>query len=116
TPGPLRPLVFLDEPGSKMDLRISPDETLAAYLTRSGKEMGVFVAPFPGGGARWEATDNGASPMWNPSGKELFFTSRGSVMSVEVSTKPSVTLVRRKSFSTWTKPPSKRRRFPGDRF
>jgi Tol biopolymer transport system component len=92
TPGPLRPLVFLDDPGSKMDLRISPDETLAAYVTRTGKEMGVFVATFPGGEARWEATDGGASPVWNPDGKELFFTSGGSVMSVEVSTKDSVTL------------------------
>ena len=91
-PDPLKPRIFLDDPGSKIDLHISPDETLAAYVTRNAKQMGVCISRFPSGEGRWEVTAVGESPIWNPRGGEVFFTSKGSMMSVDVVAKPSLTL------------------------
>jgi hypothetical protein len=95
-PDPLKPVVFLDDSSDKMDLRVSPDEQLAAYVLFSPKERDLFITRFPVGEGRWQVTNAGESPMWNPRGGELFFTSKGSVMSVEVSAKvgakPSLTL------------------------
>ncbi len=54
---------------------VSPDGRWLAYVTvESGREE-VYVRPFPGtSDARWQVSSaGGSSPVWSPSGKELFF-------------------------------------------
>jgi eukaryotic-like serine/threonine-protein kinase len=91
-PDPLKPVVFLDDSSYKTELHLSPDEQLAAYLSPDPNGPGIFITRFPSGEGRWEVTAKGESPIWNPRGGELLFTSNGSVMSVQVTAKPSLTL------------------------
>ena len=54
---------------------LSPDGRWLAYVTvESGREE-VYVRPFPNtSDARWQVSNAGGStPVWSPSGRELFF-------------------------------------------
>jgi serine/threonine-protein kinase len=45
----------------------------------------IYVAPFPGPGARHQiSTDGGTEPLWSRDGRELFFQSRTQLMAVTV--------------------------------
>jgi Tol biopolymer transport system component len=89
---PLKPVTFLDDLSNKSDLQISPDGQLAAYVTSDPRDPGIFITHFPSGEGRWEVTPKGESPIWNPRGGELLFISNGSVMSVGITGKSSLTL------------------------
>jgi hypothetical protein len=45
-----------------------------AYENNESGRNEVYVAPFPGGGARWQvSTSGGVDPQWRGDGKELYF-------------------------------------------
>jgi len=54
--------------------RISPDGHWLAYTSNDSGRSEVYVAPFPGGGGRWQITTNGGdSATWRRDGKELYY-------------------------------------------
>ena len=71
---------------------VSPDGRWLAYVTvESGREE-VYVRPFPATSeARWQVSSaGGSSPVWSPSGKELFFvTAANRLVSVPVIPDPT---------------------------
>ena len=64
---------------------ISPD---GRWLTWSGDDSGrweVYVTSFPGGGRKWQISNNGDWPRWSRDGTEIFYlTSDGMLMATEV--------------------------------
>jgi dipeptidyl aminopeptidase/acylaminoacyl peptidase len=77
---------------SEWDARLSPDGKWLAYVSdRSGREE-VWVVNYPGStmGTQF-SVDGGTSPQWGPGGNELFYLSKGRVMSamVAVNGKPA---------------------------
>ena len=69
----------------------SPDGRWLAYSSTMTGRREVYVRPFPGPGkAERVSVDGGASPAWNPNGRELFFSSipdkegRGVMMAASV--------------------------------
>ena len=54
--------------------RISPDGRWLAYTSNDSGRAEVYVAPFPGGGGRWQITTNGGDAVaWRRDGKELYY-------------------------------------------
>ena len=73
-----------DPPGKGIALArpgFSPDGRWIAY----GARPEVYVAPFPGPGARRQiSTDRGSAPRWSPDGRELFYRRRDQVLAVPI--------------------------------
>jgi dipeptidyl aminopeptidase/acylaminoacyl peptidase len=54
--------------------RISPDGRWLAYTSNDSGRQEIYVAPFLGGGGRWQISTNGGdSTAWRRDGKELYY-------------------------------------------
>ncbi len=89
-------LDLLLSPASEWGADISPDGRWIAYGSDESGGEEVYVRPFPDvDQGRWLISTGGArSPIWAHSGEELFFrTLAGDMMSVEVSLRPSFSVL-----------------------
>ncbi len=76
--------------GNVSSARLSPDGHWFAYTSTDSGRTEVYVAPFPGGGGRWQiSTQGGDSATWRRDGKELYFLAidNFSIAAVEVGAK-----------------------------
>jgi Tol biopolymer transport system component len=81
---------FLQTPSAESAPRFSPDGHWLAYTSDESGHTEVFVQPYPGPGGKWQiSTDGGTEPIWNPSGRELFYRSGNKMMVVDVATQPT---------------------------
>ena len=81
---------FLKTPANEGGPVFSPDGHWLAYSSDESGPIEVYVQPYPGPGGKWQVSTNGGTePVWNPSGKEMFYREGNKMMSVEVSTQPS---------------------------
>ena len=70
---------------------ISPDGRWLAYWSDQTGRPEVYIQPFPSGGARTPVSINGGdAPKWSADGRELYYLSGRTMMSVEVDTEPSL--------------------------
>jgi serine/threonine-protein kinase len=69
----------------------SPDGRWLAYQTTELGNVRIYVRPFPATATNYQISKSlGASPLWSPDGKELFFTTvPNNVVAVSVRTEPS---------------------------
>src|SRR5262245_27140393 len=68
----------------------SPDGHWLAYVSDESGEEQVYMQPFPGPGAKYRLSINGAiEPVWARSGRELFYRYRDQMMVVEINTQPT---------------------------
>jgi dipeptidyl aminopeptidase/acylaminoacyl peptidase len=82
-----RPL--LQEKHNETAPRISPDGQWLAYASDESGRLEVYVRPFPDvdSGGKWQvSTSGGDSPLWSPTGHELFYRNGDAVMVVPVET------------------------------
>ena len=88
------PHPFLQSTSSKAQPSLSPDGRWIAYHSVvSGGISQIFVQPFPGPGGREQISiDGGRSPLWSPSGREIFYTDDESrfMMVVAIRTEPEL--------------------------
>jgi serine/threonine-protein kinase len=85
TVGDVMPL--LGTPAVEQNAEISPDGQWLAYQSNESGRDEVYVQPFPKVDAgRWPVTTGGGrTPLWSPTGDELFYgTLEGAIMSVRV--------------------------------
>jgi serine/threonine-protein kinase len=81
------PRDFLVTNFSESQAEFSPDGKAVAYTSDQSGTAEIYVVPYPGPGGRLTVSQGGgAFPRW--SGRELFYVSRGNLMSVEVETEP----------------------------
>ncbi len=88
--GEPRPLV--QSMFSELNAELSPDGRWLAYQSNETGRDEIFVRPFPDvAGGRWQvSTGGGRTPLWSPSGVELFFRSTdGAVMGVRGESGPA---------------------------
>jgi len=70
------PQVFLRTPFLESAPVFSPDGRWIAYHSNEAGAFDVYVRPFPGPGGKWRiSTAGGSSPVWSPTGPELFYRS-----------------------------------------
>ena len=62
----------------------SPDGRYIAYDSNESGRMEVYVQRYPRGGKAKVSLDGGRSPVWNPSGGELFFQGPGAIMAAKI--------------------------------
>jgi roadblock/LC7 domain-containing protein len=67
----------------------SPDGKWVAYQSGEVPNPQIFVQPFPSTGALYQAA-LGRHPRWSPDGTELFFTQQNRVLTVAVTTQPTI--------------------------
>lgn len=72
---------------------ISPDGRWIAYRSNETGRYEIYVRPFPNvDEGKWQITTNGGSrPLWGPSGRELFYQTRDSMMVIPIETEPTFT-------------------------
>jgi serine/threonine-protein kinase len=73
--------------------RLSPDGKWLVYVSNESGQNDVYLRSFPAMDRRWSiSTQGGTQPLWNPTGKEIFYRSGDKMMAVDVTTTPQVTL------------------------
>jgi len=83
--GDRTPRQLFSDPAGESDGQISPDGKWVAYQAPVSSRQEIYVAPFPGPGARHQvSTDGGTEPLWSRDGRELFFQNGTQLMSVSV--------------------------------
>ena len=73
---------------------LSPDDKWLAYMSRESGRPEIYIVPFLHGGGRQEvSTAGGLRPRWRADGRELFYGSPDSLMSVEIAEQGSRLIV-----------------------
>ena len=76
---------FLATGADEYGPEFSPDGRWIAYVSNESGTFDVYVAPYPGPGAKRRVTSaGGVSPAWSRDGRELFFQTHEGLMSVSV--------------------------------
>jgi len=71
----------------------SPDGRWVAYGSPDSGQFKVFVRPASGQPGQWQiSNDEGVSPIWSPTGREMFFRSREKIFAVDVAFEPTFTV------------------------
>ena len=72
--------------------RFSPDGRWIAYQSDESGQQEIYVQAFPGPGGKWQVSKaGGTEAVWAHSGKELFYRAGRAMMSVPISTSPTLT-------------------------
>jgi eukaryotic-like serine/threonine-protein kinase len=91
--GVRQPRILTVAPGFQHMAKVSPDGRLIAYVSTESGRYEVIVQTFPDQTGRWQiTTDGGRDPVWRGDGREIFFTTEGAVMAVEVHMRSSSSL------------------------
>jgi len=82
---------LLNLDGWVIDLQISPDGKWMVYSLTGSEQAGIHVHPFPDvDDGQWQVyTSDAIGCLWSPNDRELFYTSFGSLIAVEVETVPT---------------------------
>ena len=92
--GDRKPFPFLNEGANQNNARFSPDGHWVAYTSLETGDPQVYVQSFPPGVGKWSvSTGGGNDPRWRGDGRELFYTTRSAMWSVEVTSTSPTTLV-----------------------
>jgi Tol biopolymer transport system component len=82
-PFPVRATEFLER-----QCQLSPNSKFLAYSSnQSGRQLQVYVQPFPPTGGRWQVSPSvGTEPQWKADGKELYYVSGNKLLAASVKT------------------------------
>ena len=90
--GSRQPRRFLSTPRNEGNPRTSPDGRWVAYQSNISGNVEVYVASFPSAATRLRISqDGGASPMWSPDGRDVYYRApqsqgSGQMMAVSIDT------------------------------
>jgi hypothetical protein len=85
--GTRTPTLVISGPSDEGRPSVSPDGRWIAYQANPSGRFEVYVQPFPElGDLHQVSTEGGASPLWHPNGRELFYRNGRLMMSVPIST------------------------------
>ena len=83
--GERKPYPFLKTEFNERSASFSPNGRWVAYTSNETGIFEVYVREFQGSGGKWQvSTVGGTFPRWRWDGKEIFYTSGGKLMSVDV--------------------------------
>jgi serine/threonine protein kinase len=83
---------LLQENYAEVQPKISPDGQWMAYTSNESGREEIYVRPYPevDKGRCQVSTSGGNSPLWSPTGQELFYRNGDSVIAVSIKTVPTV--------------------------
>jgi serine/threonine protein kinase len=84
---------FLQTPANEAAPSLSPDGHWLVYVSDESGRNEIYIQPYPGPGGKSQiSTEGGNEPVWNPNGRELFYRSGTALMSVDISTRPTLSV------------------------
>jgi len=91
----LSPATITDEPGNQWGASPSADGRYLVYVSDETGRFEVFVRPYPGPGPKRQlTTEGGTEPIWNPRGRAISYRSGNLMMTIPVTTTPSLVVGR----------------------
>jgi serine/threonine-protein kinase len=85
-------------PSTEYAPRFSPNGKWVAYTSNQDGPAQVYVQPFPPTGARYPISDaGGATPIWSPDGRRIYYVTTGKIVGATLQTSPVFTVLRRDS-------------------
>ena len=91
--GDRAPRALVTGPSFEGGPQFSPYGRWLAYVSNESGQFQVYLRRYPGPEGRWTvSTAGGTAPLWNHTGKELFYRNGNKMMAVSVATTPDVTL------------------------
>ena len=89
---------FVSLPSSEYAPRFSPNGKWVAYTSNQDGASQVYVQPFPPTGARYPISDaGGATPLWSPDGRRIYYVKSGKIIGATLQTSPVFTVLARDS-------------------
>jgi Tol biopolymer transport system component len=81
-----KPFPIVQTPFDDSNGAVAPNGKWMAYQNDESGRMEIYIASFPGGGAKWQVSTNGGiSARWRRDGRELFFLdAANNIMAVDV--------------------------------
>jgi Tol biopolymer transport system component len=84
---------FLATPAIEGGARYSPDGNWLAYMSTESGTAQIYIQEMPGDRRKRQVSpDGGVQPVWNPKGGELFYRAGTRLMSVSITTTPTLTV------------------------
>jgi serine/threonine-protein kinase len=92
--GDRKPIPLLVTPFDERRPSVSPDGRWMVYQSNESGSFELFIRPFPNvQGGRWQlSAGGGSSPVWAPSGRQIFYRSGQTIQRVDVQTSPSISV------------------------
>jgi serine/threonine protein kinase len=85
--GDRKPHLLTSSSANQDSASFSPNGRWIVYESDETGRSEIYVQAYPGPGGKWQiSTSGGIDPVWARDGKELFFYSRGKLMTVQVNT------------------------------
>ena len=89
---------LVNSPTSEYAPRIAPNGRWVAYTSNIDGTSQVYVQPFPPTGARYQVTDaGGATPLWSPDGRRIYYIASGQIFAATIQTNPEFRVLTRDS-------------------
>ena len=89
------PSVLVDTPFGEGAPTLSPDGRWMAYVSSESGRNEIYVRPFEGAGEKVTiSSEGGNEPIWSANGREIFYRSGDAMMSVSVSSGPTLNVGR----------------------
>jgi serine/threonine-protein kinase len=86
--GDRQPRLFANSGGAA---KFSPDGKWVVYCSLESGRPEIYVQPWPGPGPKIQiSSEGGTDPMWSRNGKEIFYRNGSKMMTVSVSTSPTI--------------------------
>ena len=78
--------ILIGGPGQQYNGKVSPDGEWLIYIAVVGSDRALFLTPFPGGGGKWQVSNESAYlTWWNANGSEILYVGPEGVVAVPVS-------------------------------
>jgi Tol biopolymer transport system component len=91
--GDQKPVPFLQTKAREAWPQISPDGRFVAYQSNETGVDEVYIKLFPSGEGKWQVSVHGGDwPHWNRKGDRLYYAETSSIMEVEVTARPTLSL------------------------
>ncbi len=95
TPDGTARVPFIETEFTERNAVFSPDGRWLAYESNESGRFEIYVVGYPDAEAlRQISTDGGISPLWGPSGRELYYRNGDKMMAVELDTTAGFTVAR----------------------
>jgi serine/threonine-protein kinase len=89
---------LMTTPFNEAGPRISPDGRWLAFASDESGTYQVYVTPLPGPGGRFQvSTEGGATPVWSPDSRRLYYVSAGRIESATLTFAPAFAVTARET-------------------
>jgi serine/threonine protein kinase/Tol biopolymer transport system component len=80
-----KPSPFLETPAVESNPVLSPDGKYIAYESNESGRYEIYISSYPSKSGKWQiSSGGGTNPIWNPSGKVLYFAQEKIIYGVDI--------------------------------